>query len=61
MAAIIAKITREHRERLIRRKNTIPIRKSRYTLPPFKDHFDPNEDNKVSEILTPYFLKSYSH
>ena len=47
MAAIIAKITRENRERKKRRKNTIGIKKSRYTLPAFKDHFDPEEDIKV--------------
>ena len=47
MAAIIAKITRENRERIKRRKNTIPIKKSRYNLPAFKDYFDPKEDIKV--------------
>jgi hypothetical protein len=47
MAAIIAKITRENRERIKRRKNTIPIKKSRYSLPAFKDYFDPEEDIKV--------------
>ena len=47
MAAIIAKITRENRERIKRRKNTWGIRKSRYTLRSFKDHFDPEEDVKV--------------
>ena len=47
MAAIIAKITRENRERIKRRKNTIPIKKSRYSLPAFKDEFDPERDIKV--------------
>ena len=47
MAAIIAKITRENRERIKNRKNTWGIRKSRYSLPAFKDHFDPEEDIKV--------------
>ena len=47
MAAIIAKITRENRERIKRRKNTIPIKKSRYSLPAFKDDFDPERDIKV--------------
>jgi hypothetical protein len=47
MAAIIAKITRENRERIKRRKNTWGIRKSRYSLGSFKDHFDPEEDVKV--------------
>ena len=47
MAAIIAKITRENRERIKRRKNTWGIRKSRYNLRAFKDHFDPEEDVKV--------------
>ena len=47
MAAIIAKITRENRERIKRRKNTWGIRKSRYALPAFKDHFNPEEDIKV--------------
>ena len=47
MAAIIAKITRENRERIKRRKNTWGIRKSRYSLRSLKDHFDPKEDVKV--------------
>ena len=50
MAAIIAKITRENRERIKRRKNTWGIRKSRYNLRAFKDHFDPEEDVKVFKL-----------
>ena len=47
MAALIAQITREHRERIARRKQTYQIKKSRYILPPFEDHFEPERDNKV--------------
>ena len=57
MAAIIAKITRENRERIKRRKNTWPIKKSRYSLPAFKDHFDSEEDNKVFTNKK-YYLQS---
>lgn len=46
MAAIIAQITREARARKIRIKRTLPIYRSNYVLPPFKDHFDPSRDNK---------------
>ncbi len=46
MAAIIAKITRENRERKIRIKKTLPINKSNYKLPPFKEAFCPEIDNK---------------
>ena len=56
MAAIIAKITRENRERIKRRKNTIQIKKSRYSLPAFKDNFDPEEDNKVFKNKKNYHL-----
>lgn len=46
MAAIIAQITREARARKIRIKKTLPINRSNYVLPPFKDHFDPSRDNR---------------
>lgn len=48
MAAIIAQITREARERKIRIKKTLPIKKSNYNLPPFKDTFRPYRDNQVN-------------
>ena len=57
MAAIIAKITRENRERIKRRKNTIPIKKSRYSLPAFKDEFDPERDIKVFKNKNYHLLK----
>ena len=57
MAAIIAQITRENRERIARRKITLQIKKSRYSLPAFKDHFNPEEDVKVFTNKK-YYLES---
>ena len=51
MAAIIAQITREHRERIARRKQTYPMKKSRYILPPFEENFDPKRDVKVIKVI----------
>lgn len=47
MAAIIAKLTRENRERKLRLAKVIPIWKSNYELEPFDDHFIPAKHNKV--------------
>lgn len=47
MAAIIAKLTRENRERKLRLAKVIPIWKSNYELEAFDDRFDPAKHNKV--------------
>ena len=50
MAALIAKITRENRERILRRKHYIPVQKSIYHLKPFPEQFEPINHNKESTI-----------
>ena len=56
MAAIIARITRENRERILKRKHYVPVSKSVYNLRPFPERFNPKLHNKESTFL---IIKSY--
>ena len=58
MAALIAQIARQHHERKVRLKQTYPIEKSRYNLPPFEDSFQPKRDVKVFDQSNHLFLES---
>ena len=55
MAAIIAKLVKEHRERIQRRKRTLHISKSIYQLPAFPEQYDPEKENKVTAFISKYF------
>ena len=48
MAAIIARITRENRERILKRRHYVNSSKSVYALKAFPDRFDPKIHNKES-------------
>lgn len=47
MAAVIARISRQNRERKLRLKSELPPSKSNYVLAPFSRNFEPSRDNKV--------------
>ena len=51
MAAIISQLTANKRERAKRLKNTVPIDKSVYLLPPFDPTFDPLVHNKYLKAV----------
>ena len=51
MAAIIARITRENRERILKRKHYVSVSKSVYNLKPFPERFNPKLHNKESTFL----------
>ena len=48
MAAIIARITRENRERILKRRHYVTAARSVYVLKEFPEEFDPNIHNKES-------------
>ena len=48
MAAIIARITRENRERILKRRHYVGTARSVYVLKQFPEEFDPNIHNKES-------------
>ena len=48
MAAIIARLARQQRERKERLKRELPSRKSNYVLPEFPERFVVERDNKVN-------------
>ena len=52
MAAIIARITRENRERIMKRRHYVGTNRSVYVLKQFPEQFDPEVHNKES-----YFAK----
>ena len=49
MAAIIARLARQQRERKERLKRELPSRKSNYELPEFPERFVVERDNKVNK------------
>ena len=51
MAAIIARLARQQRERKERLKRELPSRKSNYELPEFPERFVVERDNKVTKWL----------
>ena len=48
MAALIARISRQNRERKLRLREELPTSKSNYVLVPFDKNFVPSRDNNVS-------------
>ena len=48
MAAVIARISRQNRERKLRLREELPTSKSNYVLVPFDKNFVPSRDNNVS-------------
>ena len=48
MAAIIARITRENRERIMKRRHYVGANRSVYVLKQFPEQFDPEVHNKES-------------
>ena len=48
MAALIARITRENRERILKRRHYVNSSKSVYALKAFPERFDPQIHNKES-------------
>ena len=48
MAALIARISRQNRERKLRLREELPTSKSNYVLVPFEKNFVPSRDNNVS-------------
>ena len=51
MAAIIARITRENRERIMKRRHYVGANRSVYVLKQFPEQFDPEVHNKESFLL----------
>ena len=60
MAAVIARISRQNRERKARLLSELPPSKSNYTLDPFPRKFEPSRDNKVSLQNYHKLLKLFS-
>ena len=54
MAAIIARITRENRERIMKRRHYVGANRSVYVLKQFPEQFDPEVHNKES-----YFARHF--
>ena len=52
MAALIARITRENRERILKRRHYVGVQKSVYVLKRFPERFDPNIHNRESLIYS---------
>ena len=60
MAALIARISRQNRERKLRLREELPTSKSNYVLVPFDKNFVPSRDNNVSfkKITYLHFIES---
>ena len=56
MAALIARISRQNRERKLRLREELPTSKSNYVLVPFDKNFVPSRDNNVSFKTKPIYI-----
>ena len=56
MAALIARISRQNRERKLRLREELPTSKSNYVLVPFDKNFVPSRDNNVSFKKKPIYI-----